>query len=430
MRGIYTGFEAYRAPLELNYEDILTQSLIVLDANVLLNLYRYTPTASEDFLAVLDTLADNLWVPHQVMVEFWLNRHNVILEARQSSAAAPREMGRHRDAAQVTLEKWAERSGISTTALKPLLSSLNEAFLVIDKSMKEKTDATKAVRVIPTANDPLLTRLDLLLRGHIGNPMDPATHQAARTEGDYRLGHGQPPGYMDSGKKYNAIGDYLVWEQTLLQAVSTHKPVLLVTGDMKEDWWMIHDTKPVGPRNELAAELYARNGQQLYMLTPVDLMRHAKTFNDVDVDAQSLENIREVTEDPADATKGLCKTICTFVSELQRKSVLAAAVLVSAAIRGGVIWLDEILELTPDGTEVSTALYELSTVDYKVNSTNTFSGLYIYGLLEDAQDRHGRFMGFRIPESVRDEVVKCITRCFSLDDNNVPRVNMMYNWTS
>jgi hypothetical protein len=40
--GLFDGFEAYRTPAEEDYRTLLTGGLVVLDTNVLLNLYRST----------------------------------------------------------------------------------------------------------------------------------------------------------------------------------------------------------------------------------------------------------------------------------------------------------------------------------------------------------------------------------------------------
>lgn len=69
-RGLYDGFEGYRTPTDEDYRSLLMQGTVVLDTNVLLNLYRYNTRTRTDLVAVLERLEDRLWVPHQVMVEF------------------------------------------------------------------------------------------------------------------------------------------------------------------------------------------------------------------------------------------------------------------------------------------------------------------------------------------------------------------------
>jgi len=50
----------------------------MLDANAVLNLYRYSSTTTEDFLALLEALKSQLWLPHRPGKEFLENRVTVI----------------------------------------------------------------------------------------------------------------------------------------------------------------------------------------------------------------------------------------------------------------------------------------------------------------------------------------------------------------
>lgn len=76
--GLFDGFEGYRTPSEDDYRRVLTEGLVVPDTNVLLNLYRYNAQTQTDLFAVLERLGDRLWIPHQVLVEFWRNRESAL----------------------------------------------------------------------------------------------------------------------------------------------------------------------------------------------------------------------------------------------------------------------------------------------------------------------------------------------------------------
>jgi len=76
--GLFDGFESYRTPTETDYRGLLTSGLVVPDTNVFLNLYRWNEHTRNDFLSVLNELGDRLWVPRQVMAEFWRNREKVL----------------------------------------------------------------------------------------------------------------------------------------------------------------------------------------------------------------------------------------------------------------------------------------------------------------------------------------------------------------
>lgn len=63
-----------------------SRAMVVLDANVLLDLYRYTQDARVQVLAALRLIADQqrLWLPHQVGLEFVRNRANAVKDRQRN----------------------------------------------------------------------------------------------------------------------------------------------------------------------------------------------------------------------------------------------------------------------------------------------------------------------------------------------------------
>ena len=55
--------------------------IIVLDANILLDLYRYSADATEDIINVLSNVNEQLWIPFQVKVEF--NKNKDLIKKQQ-----------------------------------------------------------------------------------------------------------------------------------------------------------------------------------------------------------------------------------------------------------------------------------------------------------------------------------------------------------
>jgi len=56
------------------------EASFVFDANVLLNLYRYSSEATKEFLQLLNLVGDRVWIPEQCAYEFLSNRHSVLHE--------------------------------------------------------------------------------------------------------------------------------------------------------------------------------------------------------------------------------------------------------------------------------------------------------------------------------------------------------------
>jgi hypothetical protein len=71
-------FPGYYQPSDNELKQIWENCVFVIDANVLLNLYRYTPSTSEELINILEKVSDRLWLPHQAALEYHKNRLNVI----------------------------------------------------------------------------------------------------------------------------------------------------------------------------------------------------------------------------------------------------------------------------------------------------------------------------------------------------------------
>lgn len=75
MRELFGGY--YRRSEE-EIASMWRDGVYVFDANVLLNIYRYSPPTREVFLTTLEKLKEQAWVPHQAALEFHKGRLGVI----------------------------------------------------------------------------------------------------------------------------------------------------------------------------------------------------------------------------------------------------------------------------------------------------------------------------------------------------------------
>ena len=62
-------FEYYK-PSEEELKRYWKECIFVLDANVLLDLYRYSEESRNELLRILVAYKDRLWIPAQVALEF------------------------------------------------------------------------------------------------------------------------------------------------------------------------------------------------------------------------------------------------------------------------------------------------------------------------------------------------------------------------
>lgn len=66
----------YRRPTQEEFSHMWQEGIFAFDANVLLNIYRYTPETRERFCELLKRLNARIWIPHQTALEFHRQRLN------------------------------------------------------------------------------------------------------------------------------------------------------------------------------------------------------------------------------------------------------------------------------------------------------------------------------------------------------------------
>ncbi|ANZ41244.1 hypothetical protein BBK82_40025 [Lentzea guizhouensis] len=312
--GIFEGFEDYRTATEDDYKDTLTSGMVVFDANVLLNLYRFNSTTRADLIKVMQSLGDSLWIPHQVMREFWRNRESVIDQLGETPKESLTKLDKARQDAEEAVRAWSNRIYLPEGERDGLLTRLNGAFQAVRHTISEQAAANAHPH--DTNADEIVAALGSIVAGRTGAALSPEDHDAAVVEAERRIAAKEPPGYQDKDKPdaEGRAGDYLVWKQVLLEAERQPRDVLLVTSDGKDDWWRRTKGQLRGPRLELMAEFRRCTGHRLFMITASELIRRADSLTDVHVNPESAEDIERVETTnaepiPVDVAKGVVAEI-------------------------------------------------------------------------------------------------------------------------
>ncbi|MFB7753807.1 PIN-like domain-containing protein [Streptomyces sp. NPDC056121] len=314
-RGMFDGFEAYRTPADRDYRCVLQQGLVVLDTNVLLDLYRMNARVREDMLTVLTTISERLWIPHQVLVEFWRNRQSeeLITYHDKKAATAAEVLKSSLSRSRSALDEWARNVhiGDNIDIVSPMHEKLDYAeklYQDIVESLEHQASKDTVPGIRNTHTDPVIKVLEQLLDQRVGAPYSPQQHAQEVQRAKERADEQVPPGYKDfeGGKKGDeeAAGDYLVWRQLMDAARSRKTDVLFVTRDLKEDWWRKASAKAVRlPRIELVNELRDLTGLQLFMVEPSTLMQQVSTVFHLEkqVDRNSVDALRHLETVGADA---------------------------------------------------------------------------------------------------------------------------------
>lgn len=348
---LYRGFEAYRTHSEDELREALRSCMVAFDTNVLLNLYRYNAETRASIVDVMTALGDRLWIPHQVLEEFWRNRERALVDPLGDVKQTADELERIRATAIERLHMWVNRAALNKTEEEVVEASLNNAFASAQALLDGLIDEAAVQQARNTQNDSVLILLQPVLAGRVGPPMSPKNYTYAIKEGNRRAEAGEPPGFADAAKAVRggegAAGDYLIWEQTLVEASTRRVPVLLVTGDVKRDWWRFEGGNARGPRIELAREMRARSGQDLFMLRPDRLLELADAVA-VNIRPGSVEDVERATrvEDPG-ANQGLqvgwtAHAVETLLRRLSHEGPVQEATIRLASQNEGYVSRDEV----------------------------------------------------------------------------------------
>lgn len=287
-------FPGYFSGATADLERIWGECLFVLDANVLLNLYRYSDFTCRELLEVFGSLSERLWVPHQVVYEYLNNRLNVIGEVVKVYDDAVKKI----DALQKSLENHNQHPFVATKTLADSLRVFGRVVAELGENRK--------VHERRISSDEIKDRLVTLLEGKVGDGFSQEQLEKIILEGKARYEQKTPPGYCDAKKGGDSnvfsdickpYGDYIVWLQIIEKARSLGKSVVFVTGDTKDDWWASFQGKTLGPHPQLVQEFLTLVGRDFYMYPPDRFLTKASEYLKKDASEQAVKEIRDIRED-------------------------------------------------------------------------------------------------------------------------------------
>lgn len=235
----------------------------VFDTNALLGFYRNSASVVDAALSLIHDLHDRLWLPHQVALEYHQNLHQVetsiltapdrYLKIIQSGAAHVRK--------EISERRHPYLSALILNEIEQFERKVKR--LIRKKDVSDEQALRKRMKCVHEAIDREFSA--------VGVPFDEKELKAIYADGKRRYEQRIPPGYMDEKAKsddpFRKYGDLLLWKQLLRHAHETAKPIVFVTNEKKEDWWLIQSGQTVGPHPLLRQEMMEETGQVYYAYT-------------------------------------------------------------------------------------------------------------------------------------------------------------------
>lgn len=184
-RGIFDGFEGYRTATRDDHIEVLQQGLVVLDTNVLLDLYRYGKQGRDDLIAALRAIGDRLWIPNHALVEFWRNREG-ILKDPGGTAVLVKTLGSSTEAIVKALDLWGKQRSHPRATVEQLTQELTQCLDGIKDKVTQLSEEETETWARDTSKDDVLLQLEDILRGKVGDPLDESAYKKALVEAKRR----------------------------------------------------------------------------------------------------------------------------------------------------------------------------------------------------------------------------------------------------
>jgi hypothetical protein len=304
---------------EIDFSKLWEEGVFVFDSNVLLDLYRLPKSARNDLINVIENekFADRVWIGFQVVLEFLNNRFEAISDQKNKFTSV-------RNILENAIEQYDELTSNLETELAKLKLRQRHSLIEPDKFINQK-NIDSGIKYIQRFIDNLdklekkqsdVNDLDQikeivlrLFEGRMGNGFDKKRLEGIYKEGEKRYENKIPPGYKDikkvgshlfEDKEYiRKYGDLILWYEIIEKAKEDNlEYIILVTGDVKEDWWYEKRGKKLGPRKELLNEIYFKvpDLDVFHMYDTSTFLKYAKQQLKIDIKDSSISEAKDIIE--------------------------------------------------------------------------------------------------------------------------------------
>ncbi|MDX2370542.1 MAG: PIN domain-containing protein [Colwellia sp.] len=284
-------FNWYFKPSDDEVDEIWKNGILTVDANVLLDLYRYHESTRTSILESLKNFEGTLWVSRQASEEFFRNRNKVIMSSNKTFKDANGEV----DKLQSTIESTVNQLKGNRIIPEDVANQLLKDILPGITTAKDKISEIKGEHPNYLVDDTLLEKVTTLFNGSVGKDFSEQEYIELVKEAEERKNKKIPPGYLDSDKDGDRpYGDFLLWRQILNHAKENSKPILFVTSERKEDWWEKISGKTIGPRMELLREAEAYSGQRVMVYQTDRFLEFSSQRKGQAVNEKAVDEIRAI----------------------------------------------------------------------------------------------------------------------------------------
>ena len=272
-------FKEFARPKSEDLKKLWDSAVIILDTNVLLNLYAYSEKTRNEVFKILEKLKKQLWLPYKVCEEFYTKRISII------------DTSNHKN------DKIIDY-------IEDLLNIDKESCLYglfhNNKDLKKlKDDAQKILKQseLDIFHDKILDRIEDIYNGRVGKDFTEEEKNSIKEDYNNKIKAGMYcPGHKDAGKNSNAYGDLILWRQILDYAKKGKINIIFVTEDGKTDWWWKPRDIRISARYELLKEFIEySDGGVFYMYNFKGFTDDFEKYKNTKVDDKVQKEIKETS---------------------------------------------------------------------------------------------------------------------------------------
>lgn len=218
--------------------------VVVLDTNVLLNIYRYSPEFSEFALECLKAIKNSIMLPATVRLEYEKHRRGEFSKMERRTKEASKETAKQIESAKKKIiNSCYSLERLQFQDVDGLKNSLSEKMDAVKTVLDNYFDDHAALDLIQHswAGVDYLGRLIAEIDSNGQVMIAPSQEDIYFwcDEGEKRYKGEIPPGYKDAKNKdgIRKYSDLILWQESLRYAKKESKNLVFVTDDVKADWW-------------------------------------------------------------------------------------------------------------------------------------------------------------------------------------------------
>jgi hypothetical protein len=281
-----SSFQEYFKLNDKEFRILWDECIFAFDANILLNLYRYSENTRNELFKVLGILHDRIWLPNHATKEYFKNRLN-------TTGSQIKEYEKVRTIFNELLSNLGNKKRhpfISDKLLIDFKRNVEDIFSEFEQNINRLESRI--------SNDDILTQLSELFDKKVETALLDDELEKIYSEGKIRYESDIPPGYRDGNKDNSGVlnqkfGDLVIWNEIIKKAKDVNKPIIFITDDKKDDWWLIYNGQTIGPLPFLIHEFKEKTSQSFYMYTADRFMQAANEYLKEQIEQDVIRELRD-----------------------------------------------------------------------------------------------------------------------------------------